>query len=407
MSAYGFLLILLLAIMTFAAFSRRLSMSVITMPIVFTGLGVAAHYSGAVMAEEAAGLTALHLLAQITLVLVLFSDASNVRIAQLRRSFRVPARMLLVAMPLAILLGAALAHWVSPDEPWGIAFLVAAILAPTDAALGQPVVADEAIPVELREGIAVESGLNDGLALPVVIIAALAAVEATGGVGTEGPNSLLQFGIAQITLGPLAGIVVGAAAAKLRDFAVSRDLVTASYQGIFFIAAAFMCFAFAEAIGGNGLIAAFVGGLTFGNLRSSQSEFVMRFMESEGQLFTMATFLVFGALLVPRGFEHASIQTAVLAAGFLTVVRILPVMLSLTGTGLGWQDKLFLGWFGPRGLASILFVLLVVESFPVEGVDEIVSCVVLTVMLSVLVHGASAYPITRAYARRSAAGETR
>ncbi|MXO91116.1 sodium:proton antiporter [Altererythrobacter aquaemixtae] len=385
-----------MAVLCFAAMSKRLEMSVVTMPIIFTTIGYLGFLAGAELFPGEAEFEILHLLAEVTLVLLLFSDASQVRFANLRMSGGIPARMLLVAMPLAITFGTLVAHWVSPDQPWAVALLVAAILTPTDAALGQAVVTDKAIPENLREGIAVESGLNDGLAVPVVIMAALAAVEA-GGAMAEGPDNLLLFGLAQITLGPIAGILVGALAAKFMDIAVERDFVTEAYRGIYFLSTAFLCYVAAELAGGNGLIAAFVGGLTFGNLRKSPSHFVSEFMESEGQLLTMATFLVFGLVLAPAGLAHASWQTAVLAIAFLTAVRIIPVVLSLTGTGLRWRDKLFLGWFGPRGLASILFGLLVMESYDIPGMDEVLACVVLTVLISIVLHGASAFPIVRAY----------
>jgi len=398
MAALG---LLLLAVLVFAGLSRRLEMSVVTMPIVFTALGYLAYLSGVEFFPEESEFEILHFLAEVTLVLVLFSDASRVRLAHLRLSGGIPARLLLIGMPLAILLGTLMAHWVSPEQPWALALLVAAILTPTDAALGQAVVSDEAVPDNLREGIAVESGLNDGLALPVVIMAALAAAEAASlvdsNVAAAGPANLAAFGLAQVTLGPLVGVAVGALSAMLMDFAVRREWVTDAYLGIYFLSTAFLCFIAAEMIGGNGLIAAFIGGFTFGNVRNCQSQFVTEFMESEGQLLTMATFLVFGMVLAPVGLAHASGQTFVLALAFLTVVRIVPVVLSLTGTGLRWRDKLFLGWFGPRGLASILFVLLVMDGFAFPGMEELIACVVLTVLISIVAHGISAFPIVKAF----------
>ncbi len=396
--------LMLLAIMAFTAFSRRLERSVVTMPLVFTAAGYLAYLAGAELVQEDAQLEVLKLLAEITLVLILFSDASQVRLGQLRLNAGTPLRMLLIGMPLSIVFGTLVVFWMSPDQPWTLALLTAAILTPTDAALGQAVISDEAVPAHLRQSIAVESGLNDGLALPVVIVAALAAAEAGGVVSGETPGSLAQFGLAQITLGPLAGIIVGGAAAKLRDFAVGRDLATEAYQGIFFLAAALSCFIAAELIGGNGLIAAFVGGLTFGHLRKGKNAFVAEFMESEGQLLTMATFVIFGMVLVPAGLAHASWQTFLLAILFLTLVRIVPIVLALTGTGLRWREKFFLGWFGPRGLASILFALLVAETYQISGMDGLIACVVLTVMLSILAHGASAFPIVRAFAASGSRG---
>lgn len=395
---YLVLAAILVAVLVFAAVSERAEMSVVTMPIVFTGLGWLTYLVGADLIGGEEGREVLHLFAEVTLILLLFADATRVRIAELLGNAGIPARMLLVGMPLTILLGTALAAWVSPEQPWALALLVAAILTPTDAALGQAVVSDKAIPQRLRQGVLVESGLNDGLALPVVIIAALAAVGQAGGMEGESTSDLVGFGLKQVALGPLAGIAIGWGAATLLDLAVRKGYATEGYQGIYFLSSAFLCFVGAEAIGGNGLIAAFVGGLTFGNRLSCSSHFVSEFMETEGQLFTMATFFVFGAVLAPLGWEHANWRTLVLAIGFITFVRVVPIVLSLTGTGLRLPEKLFLGWFGPRGLASILFALLVLESYPVPGADELLACVTLTVLLSILLHGMSAHPVAARFA---------
>ncbi len=397
------LALLLLATLLFAALSKRLEMSVVTMPLVFTAAGYFTYIARGSMEPAEGHLTALRLLAEITLVLLLFSDASMVKFAKLKKIIGIPARMLLVALPLSLMLGMLAASWVSPDQPLAVALLVAAILTPTDAALGQAVVNDPAIPERLREGIVVESGLNDGMTLPIVIIAALAAVEAAGGMSGSTSGELFRFGLMQIVLGPLAGVLVGLAAARLLDFADSRGAAATSYKSIYFLCAAFLCYVAAELIGGNGLIAAFVGGLTFGNMRKNKSEFVAEFMESEGQLLTMLTFVVFGAILAPIGLAHASWKTAGLAVAFLTFIRIVPVVLSLTGTGLKFREKLFLGWFGPRGLASILFALFVLETYQIPARDEMLACVVLTVLLSIFVHGVTAFPIARAFARKCAA----
>jgi|32_taG_2_1085360.scaffolds.fasta_scaffold00013_45 NhaP-type Na+/H+ or K+/H+ antiporter len=395
---YLVLAALLAAVLVFAALSKRAEMSVVTMPIVFTGLGWLTYLVGAELVGGEEGREVLHLFAELTLILLLFADAARVRIRELAGNAGIPARMLLIGMPLTLALGTALAAWVSPEQPWALALLVAAILTPTDAALGQAVVSDKAIPQRLRQGVLVESGLNDGLALPVVLIAAVAAVGQAGAMAGESTSALVGSGLTQIALGPIAGVGVGWLAAGLLDYAVRKGFATEAYQGIFFLACAFLCFVGAEAIGGNGLIAAFVGGLTFGNRLSCSSHFVSEFMETEGQLFTMATFFVFGAVLAPLGWEHANWRTLVLAIGFLTIVRVVPIVLSLAGTGLRLPEKLFLGWFGPRGLASILFALLVLESYPVPGADELLACVTLTVLLSIVLHGMSAHPVAARFA---------
>ena len=391
---------ILIGIGFFALLSRKFEASIISMPMVFTGVGWALGQGGAALVPMNAEHEFVHVLAEVTLILVLFSDASEVNLSSLRENFAIPTRMLLIGMPLTIALGAVVAQFASPEAPIMVAVLVAAILTPTDAALGQAVVSSPKVPTRISQGINVESGLNDGLALPVVMIAAMAASMGQAHDAEVG-SSLALFAIGQVVLGPLSGLFVGFVAAKLLDLAISNRLATIAYQGIFFLTTAFLCFATAELVGGNGLIAAFVGGLTFGNALSCSKEFIVEFMEGEGKLLTMATFLIFGAAMLPAGLEHANIKTLVVAVAFLTVVRMAPIWVSLIGAGVSAYEKLFLGWFGPRGLASVLFALLVLEEFSVPGAEEILACVVLTVLLSIILHGVSANPLANVFGDRA------
>ncbi len=203
-----YLALILLAILAFAALSRRLESSLLTMPMLFTAFGWLIGQGGADLVPMESERAIVHGIAEFTLILVLFSDASRIDLGALKQGAGIPARMLLIGMPLTILFGTLVAHWVSPDQPWVLALLVAAILTPTDAALGQAVVSSPSVPLRLRQGVNVESGLNDGMALPVVMIAALAA---SGGVtqgSGEAPDSLLRFAALQVLLEPLAGIVI-------------------------------------------------------------------------------------------------------------------------------------------------------------------------------------------------------
>ena len=395
-----YIVIILLGVITFAALSRRIETSIITLPMVFTAFGWLIGQGGAQLVPLHAEHEFIHSIAEITLILVLFSDASRVNLRELRSYYAIPARMLFIGMPLTILLGTQIVHWVSPDAPWAVALLVAAILTPTDAALGQTVVSSPTVPLRLRQGINVESGLNDGLALPVVMIAAIIAAEMAG-TQVEGlPENIALFALMQVVLGPLTGIVIGYLFARMLDAVINARFITIVFQGIYFLCVAFLAFAMAEIIGGNGLIAAFVGGLVFGNTLRNSSTFIDEFMESEGQLLTMFTFLIFGAVMVPLGIEHANWKTLVLAILFLSVVRMLPIWLSLAGSGISSYEKIFLGWFGPRGLASILFALLILERFVIPQRDEIMACVVLTVMLSIILHGVSANPMSNRFKQR-------
>ncbi|MEX6632291.1 cation:proton antiporter [Hyphococcus lacteus] len=386
--------LILIAVLVFAAFSRRLEASVITMPMVFVTFGWLIGLSGIELVPMGAEREIIHVIAEVTLALVLFSDASRVNFKFLEQNFTIPIRMLLIGMPLTIGFGTIVAYWVSPDQPWAFALLVAAILTPTDAALGQAVVNNQRVPERLREGINVESGLNDGLALPVVMVAAIAVVQLAGKSIEGAPDNLAMFALMQVVLGPIAGLFVGYVTARLLDVAVSNGFATTAYQGIYFLCAAFLCAVFANMIGGNSLIAAFIGGLVFGATLKCSRQFITEFMESEGQILTMLTFLIFGAVMVPIGLSHATWKTFVLSVAFLTIVRMVPIWISLTGAGLNFEEKAFLGWFGPRGLASILFALLIVENYPVPGADEMLACVVLTVIMSIFAHGISATPLS-------------
>ena len=381
-------------IVAWALVSRRLDKTSITLPMIFVGLGYALGESGTGLLDLRINNALLQGFAEITLVLVLFTDAAGVRLGSLRKNAAIPARMLFIGMPLTIALGTAVAQWVSPQAPIVLALLTAAILTPTDAALAQSILSSPKVPPQLRQAINVESGLNDGLAAPVIILAAILTAQITGTNFDDAPKHLSEFIALQLCLGPLLGIVTGYSLARLLDWAIARDYVSAPGRGIAVLAGAVLCFSGAELVGGNGFIAAFVGGLTLGNTLKSEHEFIVEFMESEGQILTMLTFIIFGAVLMPVGLAHATWKTAALAICFLSFVRMLPIWISLWGTGLPQSHKLTLGWFGPRGLASILFALLIEDQFNLPGFDEVLACVVLTVLFSIVLHGASAEPIS-------------
>lgn len=384
----------LTAFAAYSLFSKRLSQTVLTLPMLFTGVGLAL----SMPMQNALPDGAIHegkiLLAEVTLVLVLFGDASRVRFGKLQMSWTLPARMLLVGMPLTIALGMAVVFGLNPGSGPAMALLTAAVLTPTDAALGQAVVNNPAVPGHLGQTINVESGLNDGLALPFVLLGATLASM----VAVEEPASVMGLAVealGEVSFGVFAGLIVGWAAARAMDWAQGRDLMQNSAAAVLFLLTAFAAYVAASLLGGNGFIAAFVAGMTFGDVYRHDIHFISEFMEGAGQLLTMTAFLVFGAFLLPDGLAHASMKTVVLAILFLTVVRVLPIVISLAGTGLPMREKLFLGWFGPRGLASILFTLLMMTAFDFPNEDEFLACVSLTVGLSILLHGISANPLAR------------
>lgn len=385
-------LLILICIFAFSVLSKAISKTMIlTLPIVFTGVGYLFSQPLEMLAEPAVLDSGKRLIAEITLIFLLFSDASHVRLRKLRQNFGLPSRMLVIGLPLTIALGTIATYFTIPGTAFGIALLTAAVLTPTDAALGQSVVTSPKLPDYLRQTINVESGLNDGLVLPFVLFGAILASAGMEGAQTDGLATLV---ILQIVFGPLAGLAVGWLSAQAMNAARAHDLMPEAAGGVAFLSVALAAYIGSEAIGGNGFISAFVAGMVFGNVYRHDIHFISEFMEGVGQLLTMFSFLIFGALLLPAGLTHASWHAAALGLMFLTVVRMLPIWISLIGTGLKLQEKLFLGWFGPRGLASILFTLIMIDEFDFPREQELLSCVSMTVFLSIILHGMSATPLS-------------
>ncbi len=385
------------AALAFALLSKRLEGSVLTLPIFIVAFGWAIGSGGFGIVALTPSHGSIHILAEITLVLVLFSDASRIDLKRLIADHNLPQRMLLIGMPLTIALGAIAAVLLFRDMSWALAFLLAAILTPTDAALGQSVVSNPVVPVRIRQALNVESGLNDGIALPFVLIFAIWAGAPAD--ATSGATDLAKFAALQVTLGPAAGVAIGYVGAIAIDKASIKHWMTPSFEGIAILSVAALAFTVAELIGGNGFIAAFAGGLVFGATVQERCNFLLEFMETEGQILTLVTFLIFGTAMVPAAIAGFTIEAMLFAVLSLTLVRIIPVQLSLIGTGLSGASTMFLSWFGPRGLASILFALLILEKHPIPGGDAILSSVVLAVLLSVLLHGVSAAPLAAAYSK--------
>ena len=386
-------------ILLYSLISGRLQGTIITAPLVFIIFGFVIGAGGLNVAKLDVSHSATHLIAELTLILVLFSDAARIDLMRLRSDHNLPFRMLVIGLPLVIVAGTLIATQFFPSFSLWEAALLAALLAPTDAALGQAVVSAKAVPVRIRQAINVESGLNDGIALPAVLLfAALASVQPEA----SDAGAWIQFVVLQLTLGPLVGVIVGWTGARLLDTAGERGWANESFLGIGILSLAIFTYVAAELIGGNGFIAAFVGGMVFGNTIRHPCTFLFEFMETEGQLLMLIAFLVFGAALLPEGLAYINLTVFLYAILSLTVIRMIPIALSLAAARLRPPTQLFLGWFGPRGLASILFVLLILEKSDVPHRDEILAVTVVTVALSALLHGMTAAPLAKLYGRLAA-----
>ena len=392
--------VLVLALVVFGLVSRRPEGTVLTVPIAFVAAGFV--FGPAVLGLVEFGLDehTVLLVGEIALAIVLFTDAARINFSALRQNQGLPLRLLGIGMPLTIALGTTTAALLLTDLTFWEAAIVGTVLAPTDAALGQAVVGNQHVPVRVRQALNVEAGLNDGLSVPFLTLFLALAVAREE---LQPASFWIRFALEQVGLGVLVGVGVGLAGGWLVRWASQREWMTESFKRLALLVLAIFAWALADQIGGNGFIAAFVGGLAAGPTVERVGERLIRFTEAEGQLLNLSVFFIFGVLVIGviQPLNSLSWEVALYVLLSLTVIRMLPVALSLIGTHLGGVSVLFMGWFGPRGLASIVLGLIVVEEAPLlAGRDEIELVVALTVLLSVLLHGVTAAPLSGAYARR-------
>ena len=377
--------------------SRLAERSPITAPMVFVAIGILASPLGTGILSVKIDAGLVQIIASVTLVLVLFVDASTISVPSLIRERRLPMRLLLIGLPLTMLLGSIAGFLIFQDMRLWVVLLMAFILSPTDAALGQAVVTNPAIPERIRRAINVESGLNDGMSLPPILIC-IAALSETGATHS-GTDYWINFILKQLILGPVAGIVVGWFGGLLVDRASRAGWMNETYQRLSSVSLAVIAYASAESMHGNGFMAAFFSGLALGTRTPAVRERIHEFAEAEGQQLALFIFLMLGLILVPVTIHYWDIRSWVYAVLSLTVIRMIPVALSLIGSKLDWPSVSFIGWFGPRGIASILYLLIVVGRIGKSGYEYMLSVIALTVLLSVFLHGLSAVPLAHIYGR--------
>ena len=378
----------------YGALSGRLQVTVITQAMVFVAFGLLVGNRVLYLVEADTANQYVRLLAEATLALVLFTDAVRVNRHRLRREALVPARLLGIGLPLTIVAGTLAGLALFPQLDLWTAAALATVLAPTDAALGLPVVSNRRLPSRIRQGLNVESGLNDGVCVPLLIIF-LTLAQAEEGVGHIEPFRVV---LEEIGFGTIGGILAGALCALvLRTFA-ARGWMEGTWQQINAVAAPLLAYTVAVALGGSGFIAAFVAGIVFGAMAGERAEHSTFLAEQSGELLNAVTFLLFGAVLLGPAFADLDWRVALYAVGSLTLVRMLPVALAMLGAGMRRVTVGFLGWFGPRGLASIVFVLILVEQTELPERSLMLTVVTWTVALSVYAHGLTAWPGANRYA---------
>jgi NhaP-type Na+/H+ or K+/H+ antiporter len=392
-------------ILGYSLIAEELERHIVNGPVLFLlfGLALGPAGLGVIALEDGADTETLIVLAEMTLALVLFTDAANANLRVVSGAASISARMLLLALPLTIGLGFLVCHWLLPDESlWSVA-VMAAVLAPTDAALGKAVVSSDVVPQRIRESLNIESGLNDGLCVPVVFV--LASLSIGVGADETAGGLVARYVLEQLGIGVLVGGMAGFVVYLLR-WAYAAHWLGGPWKRLPMIALPLALFGTAQALGGSGFVAAFVGGLMIswlaakGDLRTG----LIGEAEGIGEAMALITWTIFGAIVLHQIPAVLTPMHVLVAALALTLFRMAPVYLSLTGCGLSHNAKLFLGWFGPRGLASIVFAVLLIE-YDVPDASGIAGVVSVVVIASIFAHGLSAKPLAAALGRFEAAAD--
>ena len=376
----------------YSAIAGRIERSWVSGPMVFVTAGVILGPVGLNVLRLNIAAEGLRVLAEATLAMVLFTDAASADLAVIRRSIGIPERLLLIGLPLTIVLGLVIARGLLPWLALPEAALLATVLAPTDAALGAPVIANTAVPAPVRESLNLESGLNDGICVPVVVILLGLAV----GTQIEGGTAMhVSLVVAEeIGIGLVTGLVLTFLATGLLRGTRTLGWLEARWDGVAVVATAGACFAAAQAAGGSGFIACFVGGLLSGALRRSDSPVSLHGAQSTGETLALLTWVVFGAGVAGQMAARITWPVLIYAVLSLTVIRMLPVFVCLTGSPIAARGKLFIGWFGPRGLASVVLGIMILDA-NLPGNDTVAEAIVATVILSIICHGITANPLAR------------
>jgi NhaP-type Na+/H+ or K+/H+ antiporter len=393
-------MILLVAgvILGFGVFSRLSEKSIISAPMVFVAVGLAASFFLDAEVKSNVHAPWVKVVAEVTLILVLFIDALNLNVKELIRDRQLPIRLLGVGLPLTMVLGILVAIPMFPGVNIWLLAMMALILSPTDAALGIAVVTSESVPAKIRQTINVESGLNDGIALPPILVC-MAVL--SGNSEDSGFTYWAIFVAKQFVFGPAVGGLIGWLFGYVVEVATKRGWMNTTFQRLAAISIAIMAYTFAEMIHGNGFIAAYFAGMLLGTRAEELRENIHGFGEAAAQILTLLIFMLVGLILIPITFPFWDLRAFGYALLSLTVIRMVPVALSLIGTGLDRKTVWFIGWFGPRGIASILYMLMAVIVLGRSGNEQIMAVISLTVVMSIVLHGITSVPLTRIFLKES------
>jgi len=393
---YVELAILALFIFLYSIVAGRIERSAISGPMVFVIAGFLMGPMGLGWLKGDANSSDLRTLADLTLALILFIDAAMADKSILRKEFKIPLRMLSLGLPGAILLGFGFAVLLFNDLSFYEAAILGTMLAATDAALGKAVITNKAVPARIREALNVESGLNDGICVPILLFFVALSVS---GDGEGHSTSAITLVAEEIGIGLAVGLSLTFIGTVLLRWCAKQGWVTEIWKQVTVVGLAVACFAIAQNLHGSGYIAAFTGGMLFGFIAKDSSHKLVLAAEGTGETLALVTWMLFGAMVIGPALQEFTWEVVVYALLSLTVIRVLPIFLSLVGTGESISSRLFLGWFGPRGLASIVFAIIVINA-EVPGAELLALVVICTVFMSLVAHGISANPLAKWLGRK-------
>ena len=380
-------LVLAVLVLGYAVVSERVNRSFIAPALIFLLLGMGLGPFGLGVLEAGAGTEGYTVLAQLALTMILFNQAAKLRLNRIRVHGPVTLRLLIVGIPLTVLLGALTATLLLPVLPWWEAVCVAAIVAPTEAALIEALLEDRRIPERVRHALSVESGFYDGFALAILLTALALASEHTANTESSNVNwAWFMFSTEFISL--LAGGAVGLIGGLVVAWSRRHEWMSDTWAQLATLALAFVCFQLGERIEASGFVAAFTGGLAFSFItrRRTDEDIPTQVSDAAAQLLELMVFAMFGAFAVIDGWLRADWRVVLFAVLALFAVRIVAVLVSLVRTDLPMSDRWFIGWFGPRGIGTVVLGLLVVNRGEIENTELISTVVVVTVTLSLVLH---------------------
>jgi NhaP-type Na+/H+ or K+/H+ antiporter len=396
---YQDLLVIALFILVYSMLAIRLEKTILNGPLLAMLFGLLAGPSLFELLNIKVSAEAYRVIAELALALVLFTDAANTNQKVLDKNIKIPARLLLIGLPLTILFGGLAGFMIFKGYSWIELGILATMLAPTDAALGKAVVTNPKVPSKIRESLNVESGLNDGISVPILFLL-MALFESSSGSDLNIGFGLGLF-VKEIGIGLIVGLVLTYLGIRLANFASKKGWISSSWKTLIIIALAFSCFTLAQISGGSGFIACFTGGLLYGRINKKYKLDLLVPAEGAGDMLSLITWLIFGSMIIALFAPHFTWEVILYALLSLTIIRMLPVAISLIGTKIKTKEVLFMGWFGPRGLASIVFAIIILD-IHLPHKETIILAVACTIMMSIVLHGITANPFINSLKNKEA-----